>query len=71
MHIGGSIGTPGPPLITIEDAARVLNVSRSTACRAATAGQIPTVRLGRRLLVPSALLRRMLGWDTGEAREVS
>lgn len=51
------------PTVTIETTARVLNVGRSSAYAAAAAGEIPTIRVGRRLLVPSAALRRMLQMD--------
>jgi excisionase family DNA binding protein len=50
-----------PPTISIEEAALVLGVSRSAAYRAAKAGQLVTFRVGRRLLVPTAPLLRMLG----------
>jgi hypothetical protein len=39
----------------------LLGVSRSAAYRAANAGQLQTFRMGRRLLVPTAPLLRMLG----------
>lgn len=51
---------PEPLTITIEDAARELGISRNTAYACARTGQIPTVRLGRRLLVPRAALERLL-----------
>lgn len=51
------------PTCTIEEAARVLGVSRSVAYASAQAGTIPTIRLGRRLLVPTAALRRLLQLD--------
>ncbi|MGH2604797.1 MAG: helix-turn-helix domain-containing protein, partial [Dehalococcoidia bacterium] len=38
-----------------------LRLSRRSAYRAAAAGRIPTIRLGRRILVPTALLESMLG----------
>lgn len=50
-----------PPTISVEEAAIILGVSRRSAYRAANAGQIPTVRIGRRLLVPSAKLLKILG----------
>jgi excisionase family DNA binding protein len=50
-----------PPTISVEHAAELLGVSRSAAYRAATAGQLVTFRVGRRLLVPTAPLLRMLG----------
>lgn len=50
-----------PPTITVERAAEVLGISRSSAYRAATNGQLPTIKVGRRLLVPSARLLQLLG----------
>jgi excisionase family DNA binding protein len=49
-----------PPTISVEEAAVLLGVSRSAAYRAAKAGQLATFRVGRRLLVPTAPLLRML-----------
>lgn len=43
------------------DAAKMLGVSRGTAYEMARTGQLPTIRAGRRLLVPLARLRAMLG----------
>ncbi len=50
-----------PATMTIEAAAALLGISRRSAYRAAAAGHIPTIRLGRRILVPTAMLYRMLG----------
>jgi excisionase family DNA binding protein len=41
--------------------ARVLGISRDAAYRGAKAGQIPTIKVGRRLLVPLSWLTRVLG----------
>ncbi len=46
---------------TIEEAAQMLGVGRSTAYDAARRGELPVVRLGRRLLVPRARLNELLG----------
>jgi excisionase family DNA binding protein len=58
-----------PATLTVEQAGHLLGISRRSAYRAAEAGHIPVIRLGRRILVPTALLERMLGitTDTGEA----
>lgn len=45
--------------LTIEEAAALLGLGRSAAYEAARRGQIPTRRLGRRLIVPVPAL---LGW---------
>lgn len=54
--------------LTIEEAARVLGVGRNSAYLAAERGDIPTIRLGRRLLVPRAALDELLA-RPGAARE--
>ena len=50
-----------PPTIKVEEAAMLLGISRSAAYRAVKSGQLQTFRMGRRLLVPTAPLLRMLG----------
>ena len=45
---------------TIEEAARLLGIGRSSAYAAAQRGEIPTVRLGRRLVVPKVAFERLL-----------
>jgi excisionase family DNA binding protein len=44
----------------VPHAGRKLGLSRDAAYRAARSGQLPTIRIGRRLLVPRAALERML-----------
>lgn len=51
------------PTITVEEAAQVLGISRNSAYEAAHSGELPVVRLGRRLLVPTARLLKLLGHD--------
>jgi excisionase family DNA binding protein len=46
---------------TVPEAGRRLGVSRGVAYLAAARGEIPTIRIGRRLLVPRAALDRLLG----------
>ena len=46
--------------IKIGEAAKILGISRNTAYDAAKCGQLPTVKIGRRLLVPRVALERML-----------
>jgi excisionase family DNA binding protein len=45
---------------TVEEAAQVLGIGRNAAYDAAKRGELPTIRIGRRLLVPSAALDRLL-----------
>jgi excisionase family DNA binding protein len=55
-----------PPTISVERAGELLGVSRRAAYRAVTKGQIPTVRIGRRLLVPTQRLLELLGMHAPE-----
>lgn len=50
-----------PATMTIPEAAELLGVSRSAGYRAVASGEIPTIRIGRRLLVPTAKLYHLLG----------
>ena len=53
------------PALRVEDCARLLGVSRSAAYEAVRTGQIPSWRIGRRLLVPvAALIGRLAGVDS-------
>jgi len=45
---------------TVEEAATLLGISRSFAYEAVQNGQIPSMRIGRRILVPKAALERFL-----------
>ncbi len=46
--------------LSVEEAGRVLGIGRNKAYEAARTGQIPTIRIGKRILVPVAALERML-----------
>jgi excisionase family DNA binding protein len=49
--------------LTIEEAGRVLGLGRSAAYGAAQRGEIPTLRIGRKLLVPVDQLERLLAGE--------
>lgn len=57
--------TDHPVTMTIEDAAKLLGLSRSSAYRAARRGELPTLRFGRRLVVPTGRLLTLLGVAPG------
>ena len=50
-----------PKVITVERAGEILQISRASAYQAVALGEIPSIRIGRRLLVPRAKLMAMLG----------
>ena len=49
--------------LTVEEAARLLGVGRRTAYEAVRTGALPSVRLGRRILIPRKALLVMLEQD--------
>ena len=63
MHTVVDLDPVKHPTTSVEDTARVLGVARSSAYEAVANGEIPSIRVGRRLLVPTAALRRMLQLD--------
>jgi excisionase family DNA binding protein len=52
---------PGQLTFTIQEAAEVLGISRSSAYEAAHRGELPVLRFGRRLVVPRTALEKLLG----------
>src|SRR2546422_11112482 len=52
-----------PDVLTIAETARRLRIGRNSAYEAARRGELPVVRIGRRLLVPRVALERLLGGD--------
>jgi excisionase family DNA binding protein len=46
--------------MTVDETAVVLRVNRQAAYAAVKRGQIPSIRIGKRILVPRAALERML-----------
>lgn len=57
-----------PPTLSVEEAAELLGLSRSAAYRAAARGELPTLRFGKRLIVPTRRLREMLGYETEDPK---
>jgi excisionase family DNA binding protein len=51
----------GRATIRVDEAAAVLGVGRSAAFEAARRGELPVIRLGKRLLVPVPQLLALLG----------
>jgi len=53
------------PTMTVEEAGELLGVSRGAAYEGVRRGEIPSIRIGRRLVVPTVAVRRMLLLDSG------
>jgi excisionase family DNA binding protein len=61
------VGTVQRRTLTVEEAGRMLGIGRSAAYAAANRGEIPTISIGRRLLVPRDALERMLAGEGTDA----
>ena len=59
---------PVTATLTVPQAARLLGISRGSGYQAAQLGEIPTIKIGRRLLVPRAALDRMLAGEPPEGQ---
>jgi len=46
---------------TVEETARKLGIGKNQAYEAVKKGQIPSIKIGKRLLVPAASFARLLG----------
>lgn len=53
--------------MSVGEAAQVLGISRNSAYTAARRGEIPTIKIGRLVLVPTAALDRMVAGEQGAA----
>jgi len=67
--MAGQNGTPDglPATMTVEEASKRLGVSRNTGYEAVRLNQIPSIRIGRRILVPRAALERILAYGSQAA----
>ncbi|MBV8798448.1 MAG: helix-turn-helix domain-containing protein [Alphaproteobacteria bacterium] len=61
-----ALDADGRKVITVPEAAQELGISRNSGYEAAARGELPTIRIGRRLLVPRAALDRLLS-EAGKA----
>ena len=61
----GLTSSPSPErlTLTVEEAAATLGISRAFAYEAVRRGEIPSIRIGRRVLVPRVALDRLVGGE--------
>lgn len=52
--------TPDTMTFTVEEAAKLLRIGRNQAYEAARTGELPTLKIGKRILVPRVALERVL-----------
>jgi len=59
------------PTVTVEIAGAALGLGRSSAYAAVRRGEVPAIRIGRRLVVPTGHLLRLLGADLPAGTQTS
>jgi excisionase family DNA binding protein len=59
---------PAPPratsdrlVLTVDEAAYLLNISRGLAYELVARGELPAIRLGRRIVIPRVAMEELLG----------
>ena len=52
--------TTGRKTLTVDEVAEILRISRNSAYEGVKNGQIPSFRVGKRILVPAVGIERML-----------
>lgn len=50
--------------MTVEEAAHMLGISRNSAFRAVQRGELPAVRIGRRILIPKDRLTALIACES-------
>ena len=57
----------GQPTCSVEEAAKVLHIGRTQAYRAVRSGELRSIRIGKRVLVPTSAIRQLLDGRTDAA----
>lgn len=57
--------------VTVEEAAKRLGIGRNQGYEGVHRGDIPSIKIGKRILVPVAALNRLLGIDGAKTPEAA
>jgi len=68
-EIGTSLPTQGmPALLNVEEASRFLRISRNATYNLIAEKRLAAIRLGRRIVIPSAAIERLIAEAMGEQK---
>jgi len=56
--------------LTVTECAKRLGIGRNSAYEAISRGEIPVIRIGKRLLVPKVAFEKMLSGDHANTKQV-
>ncbi|MDA8281341.1 MAG: helix-turn-helix domain-containing protein [Actinomycetota bacterium] len=63
--MGQSAAIDRPLVLSVNDAAYLLDISRGLAYELVARGELPAIRLGRRIVIPRVALEELLGTHIG------
>ena len=63
----GDLNPNRRPVLTVEELAEVLGTGRTATYDAVRRGEIPSFKIGRKVVIPTAAVRRLLCLDEVEA----
>jgi excisionase family DNA binding protein len=61
----------GKLTLTVDETAKILGIGRNSAYEAVARGEIPVIKIGKRLLVPKAALEKLLNCNQQKTAEPS
>ena len=60
-QMGGASSTNDRLVLTVDEVAYLLNISRGLAYELVARGELPAIRLGRRIVIPRVAMEELLG----------
>ena len=63
--------TTSRQILTVEEAAKQLRIGRNLCYRMIAENRLPSIRLGKRILIPQFGIDRMLAGDDGDGRQAA
>lgn len=56
-------------VLTVQEVSQILRLSRGRTYEGIRTGEIPSIKIGRRILVPASGLARLLGEETDDNKQ--
>jgi len=61
LHLADAASLDLPVTLSVDEASKILGVSRAMTYEAIRRGEVPSIRIGRRILIPRSQLAQLLG----------
>ena len=60
MEVVGQLSGNTPSVFSVDEVAKILRIARVSVYQAIERGELPSIRFGRRILIPRTALERLL-----------